>query len=136
MNMKTGFIKWDDEDDDNDNKYNGTSLPDGNYDTETLINYCCEDGGYWFNSIELPVDNPFYLLPHKSPHCQRVKWALSSLEFIVYDTENDNNNDKFSGSHVFAEEVESLPKIYYCYYEGMIKLRRKFIRNLLPVLLQ
>ena len=137
--MFDGSIKWDDEDNQNRNYQSGI-LPDGTDDSDsygsTTIKYCCQEHGYWFNSIELPVDRPFYLLPHKSPHCQRVKWALSSLEFIVYDTENENNNDKFSGSHVYAEEVESLPKIYYCYYEGMIKLRRKFIRNLLPVLLQ
>ena len=120
--MFNGSIKWDDEDYRNINDQSGI-LPDGtygyNYGT-TTIEYCCQDEGYWSNSIELPVDRPFYLLPHKSPNCQRVKWALSSLEYIVYDTENYNKSDTFSGSHVFTNKVKSLPKIYYCYYEGMI----------------
>ena len=120
--MFDGSIKWDDEDYQNRNYQSGI-LPDGTYGYHygtTTIEYCCQDEGYWFNSIELPVDRPFYLLPHKSPNCQRVKWALSSLEYIVYDTENDDNSDTFSGSHVFTNKVKSLPKIYYCYYEGMI----------------
>ena len=107
-NMQTGSIKWDDENSKNGNKKSHTYyLPDGTYSPDTLIRYCCQDEGYWFNYIELPIDRPFYLLPHKSPNCQRVKWALSSLEYIVYDTENDDNRDQFSGSHVFTNKVES-----------------------------
>ena len=120
--MFDGSIKWDDEDDKNYNYQSGI-LPDGTYDSNsygsTTIKYCCQEHGYWFNSIELPVDRPFYLLPHKSPHCQRVKWALSSLEYIVYDTENYYNRDTFTASYVFSNENESLPKIFYCYYQGM-----------------
>ena len=121
--MFEGSVKWDDENLKNDNRQSGI-FPDGTYQLDypysTTIEYCCQDKGYWFNSIRLPVDRPFYLLPHKSPNCQRVKWALSSLEYIVYDTENYNKSDTFSGSHVFTNKVKSLPKIYYCYYEGMI----------------
>ena len=125
--MQTGSIKWDDEDTNNKNKESSTYyLPDGTYGDNTLIRYCCQNEGYWFNSIELPVDRPFYLLPHKSPNCQRVKWALSSLEYIVYDTENYSNVDQFSRSHVFTNKVKSLPKIYYCYYEGMTTFCNKF----------
>ena len=115
-----GSTRWDDEDTDNKNE-KSYYLPAGIYDGNTLIHHCCQDEGYWFNSIELPVDHPFYLLPYKSSDCQRVKWTLSSLEYIVYDTENDDNRDQFSGSHVFTNKFKSLPKIYHCYYEGMIR---------------
>ena len=120
--MFDGSVKWNDQNYNNNNHQSGI-LPDGTYYNHygpTTIEYCCQDEGYWFNSIELPVDRPFFLLPHKSPNCQRVKWALSSLEYIVYDTENYNNGDTFSGNHVFTNKVKRLPKIYYCYYEGMI----------------
>ena len=120
--MKVGWIKWDDEDYGyrvNKNERDGI-LPDGVYDSNTKVYYCCEDRGEWSNSIELPINRPFYLLPHKSANCQRVKWALSSLEYIVYDTEDYSNGDNFTDSHVFSNEEKSLPKIYYCYYKGMI----------------
>lgn len=117
--MEDGSITWDDEDHDhntNKNEINGY-LPDGQYDVNTRIYYCCQNQGYWYNPVELPVDRPFYLLPY-SRNCQRVKWALSTLEYIIYDTEDDQNGDQFDGTHVFTNQVKSLPKIYYCYYKG------------------
>lgn len=115
--MKSGSIAWDDEDDGNRNQEDGV-LPDGEFNGNTKIFYCCQVQGQWYNSIELPVDHPFYLLPYSSNNCQRVKWALSTLEYIIYDTEDYRNTDRFSGEHVFTNQVRSLPEIYYCYYEG------------------
>ena len=116
--MVNGSIKWDDEDTDNKNKYNG-SVPDGSYKSDTLIKYCCQAQGKWYQSIELSTELPFYLLPLGSTKCQRVKWAVSSLEYIIYDTEdNTNNTDTFIGSHVFSDQVKSLPKVFYCYYQS------------------
>jgi hypothetical protein len=117
--MNSGSIKWDDEDSQNNNSFGGT-LPDGNFDGDTLIEFCCQNQGLWSNSIQLPVDKPFYLLPRNSQNCQRVKGAISTLDYIIFDTEDSNNHDTFILSHVFAIEDKSLPKIYYCYYRGKI----------------
>ena len=118
--MKEGFIKWDDEDypnKDSNDKY-GT-LPDGDYkDKDTQISYCCNDQGDWKQPIQLPINEPFYLLPHKTKNCQRVKGALSTLEYITYDTEEDNNHDDFHASHAYTTGGKGLPKVYYCYYTG------------------
>ena len=117
--MKSGQIKWDDEDTGNTNNFGG-SLPDGTFDDDTIIKYCCQDQGLWTKSIQLPVDKPFYLLPYNSKSCQRVRGAISTLDYINFDTENTDNFDAFTPSHVFANKDRSLPKIYYCYYEGKI----------------
>lgn len=119
--MKSGFIDWDDEDYNNDWKKNERYgiLPDGEYRRSiTRIYYCCQNQGDWYKSIVLPTDRPFYLLPLNYPKCQRVKWALSLLEYIKYDTEATQNLDRFSGFHAFSDKVNGLPKIYYCYYYG------------------
>ena len=122
--MKEGSVKWDDEDLSNKNQKKGT-LPDGTYDKNTMIKYCCQDEGHWYNAVQLPVDRPFYLLPHnsasfKNPKCQLVKWAMSWLEYIVYNTEKRNNHNALKGSHVFVHSSrESLLTMYYCYYKGM-----------------
>ena len=116
--MTEGSIRWDDEDSHNKNGYSGY-LPD--YDNDfagVILYYCCHTAGKWYKPIELPTEKPFYLLPYGSRNCQRVKWAVSSLEYIVYDTEDTDNLDEFEGDHVFTDKVESLPKVYYCYYEG------------------
>ena len=121
--MKEGSVTWDDENSRNNNRKKGT-LPDGTYDENTMIKYCCQDEGHWYNAVQLPVDRPFYLLPHnsasfKNPKCQLVKWAMSWLEYIRYDTNDWKNSDELKGSHVFVHSGESLLTMYYCYYKGM-----------------
>lgn len=116
--LTSGFIKWDEEDTKNNNIKSGI-LPSGTFDDNTKIEYCCQVGSSTA-SIELPVEKPFYLLPHNTNDCQRVKGAISTLEYIVYDTEEENNHDEFNQDHVFTNKEKGLPKIYYCYYEGKI----------------
>ena len=116
--MTSGGVRWDDEDNNNKNRKGGF-LPDGSYNQDTVIEYCCQTDGNWYDSIELPVSQPFYLLTSSStdtPKCQIVKWALSYLEYIVFDTEDNNNKDSQGGEHLFLDGE----KKYYCYYEGML----------------
>ena len=127
--MTEGSILWDDEDSNNGNDKRGY-LPDLNQGysaQDTILHYCCQNQWKWYEAIELPTEKPFYLLPYGSQNCQRVKWAVSSLEYIIYDTEDTQPNwDQFNGHHVFTDEVKSLPKIYYCYYEGRNRLLELF----------
>ena len=147
--MTQGAIQWDDEDallfTTNKNEHGGT-LPDGVYDSNTKINYCCQNMGKWSGPIDLPIDRPFYLLPHNSstiPRCQRVKWAVSWLDYIDYDTTDVNSVDKSYGSHVFFERIRSssvIPfpstflRVHYCYYEGIsfhsICVKTRYIENI------
>ena len=61
--MRSGWVIWDDEDYKNKNSIGGF-LPDGSYDKDTKIEYCCQHEGHWYDSIELPVSQPFYLLTY------------------------------------------------------------------------
>jgi hypothetical protein len=116
--MAGGWVHWDDTDYKNKNSMGG-SLPDGVYNQDTKIYYCCQTDGNWYDSIELPVSQPFYLLTSNStdtPKCQMVTWAFSYLEYIVFDTEDKNNKDDQAGVHLFFDG----DKKYYCYYEGTL----------------
>ena len=116
--MDTGWVKWDDEDSSNRNKKGG-SLPDGSYNKDTVIRYCCQNASPWYDSIELPVIRPFYLLTSSStvsPKCQMVKWAFSYLEYIIFDTSDQSNADREGGKHIFLHGR----KLYYCYYKGTL----------------
>ena len=118
--MDDGFIHWDDEDNDNANANTKDGiLPDGTYNHDTEIYFCCRHQGNWYDPIELPVSVPLFLLPYNSKNCQRVKWAMSKQQYIIYETENEQNRDNFHQRHAYAENIgNNLPKIYYCYYEG------------------
>jgi hypothetical protein len=114
--MKSGWVFWDDEDYKDGNRKGGY-LPDGLCYVDTEIYYCCQTDGHWYDSIELPVSQPFYLLTSSSTDtskCQMVKWALSYLEYIVFDTEDDANWYYQEGEHLFLNRR----KLFYCYYEG------------------
>ncbi|XP_028404659.1 uncharacterized protein LOC114527212 [Dendronephthya gigantea] len=124
--MIQGDVTWDDVNIFNVNKHGGT-LPDGVYDSNTKIYSCCQNMGKWFESIELPIHRPFYLLPHNNfstprPRCQLVKWATSLMEYIDYDSV-EIKPDAFNGNHVFLQTIRSksgnqLLRVHYCYYEG------------------
>ncbi|XP_046857428.1 uncharacterized protein LOC124450810 [Xenia sp. Carnegie-2017] len=119
--MSSGFVQWDDEDDENSNKKGG-QLPHGTYNDDTVIHYCCQTDGKWYEPIELPVTQPFYLLTSNSltsPRCQMVKWATSEMEYISFNTKDDDNIDDFHEKHVFVNTSAglSLRKLYFCYYK-------------------
>jgi CUB/sushi domain-containing protein len=116
--MTTGWVRWNDTNYKNENG-NGGFLPDGSYDKNTKIYYCCQTDGNWYDSIELPVSQPICLLTSNStdtPNCQVVKWAFSYLEYIVFDTEDEINGDGQGGEHLFLD----VEKKYYCCYEGTL----------------
>ena len=115
--LSEGYIIWDDEDNDNINGIGGT-LPDGIYNDDTDISFCCRTDGNKSEPMPLPVRKPFYLLAYGSSECQRVKGALVSEEFIQYDTEDTDNADEWGGSHPFISTDTGFPTITYCYYES------------------
>lgn len=46
-----------------------------------------------------PPNLHFFLLAYKSAKCQMVKWAVASLEWIYFDTEDWNNHDQADGAY-------------------------------------
>ena len=116
INLTSGYIKWDDEDNNNKNNQTGT-LPDGVYDCNTKIEFCCRTDGDKNNPISLPTLKPFFLLAYDSAECQQVKWAVVSVEWIRFDNEDSSNADDQGGSHPHGAGIDN-HKIHYCYYQG------------------
>ncbi|CAH3171752.1 unnamed protein product, partial [Porites lobata] len=114
--LKKGYVFWDDEDDKNINKKGGT-LPDGIYDKDTLVYYCCRTDGDKYTPISLPVISPFYLKAFNTPECQRVKGAIATKEFIRFDTEDTRNKDRQNGSYPYGAGIAN-HLLLYCYYES------------------
>lgn len=120
VGMQRGSVLWDDENFSGMNKNNNSgSLPAGVYNQDTKIFFCCQTYGYYFNPIELPIDKPFYLMAWKG-HCQYVLNTVHRKEYIVYDTEDDNNHDKQTDPFPYGANFLPEPHIYYCYYEGKV----------------
>ena len=86
--MKTGFVSWDDSDPDGVNKKNfndkNGTLPDGVYNSNTRIEFCCRTDGNKNDAIVLTSEKPFFLLAYESPKCQMVKWATVRPDILRY----------------------------------------------------
>ena len=122
--LTKGFVLWDDDDENEDSKRSKTNnndeggiLPNGTYDHNTKIEFCCRTDGIKSHPILLPTDSPFYLLAYGSEKCQMVKWARVTQEWIHYDTENISNTDHANGTYPYRGG-EKHPTIHYCYYQG------------------
>lgn len=98
------------------NKKGGT-LPDGIYDKDTLVRYCCRTDGDIYTPISLPVKSPFYLNTFNTSECQRVEGAIATKEFIRFDTEDSGNKDQQNGSYPHCAGIAN-HRLNYCYYES------------------
>ena len=117
--LQSGWVLWDDENSStgtNKNSHAGV-LPAGAYQQDTEIFFCCQSTGSHDDPIELPVASPFYLIAFRS-QCQEVLNTIHTLEYIVYDTENDNNHDRKTFPYPYGVSFQE-PTIYYCYYKGI-----------------
>ncbi|XP_052059669.1 uncharacterized protein LOC127700292 [Mytilus californianus] len=110
--FSTGSIYWDDEDHANANSKNGV-LPDGTFDRNTRIYFCCRSDGSVYSRIRLPTSEPFYLYQYTSSICQRVRGMSVRKEFVKTDDEDSHNNSADSGRHPKKTDTT---RVHFCYY--------------------
>ena len=79
--LDEGFVIWDDENKDNKNSKVG-DLPEGLYNEDTKIFFCCSTSGSANKEIVLPNKSPFLLFAYKSILCQKVSnWKQATTSF-------------------------------------------------------
>ena len=109
-----GSVYWDDENYRNLNYISGT-VPDGEYNSNTLIHYCCRMDDEPSNSVVLPSDRPFCLI-RTQPQCQEV--VNMNVEDIIVRT--DDEDDRGDGNKVFGNHPYRAGgkdnSIRYCHY--------------------
>eukprot|EP00118_Oscarella_pearsei_P028812 m.2993 g.2993 ORF g.2993 m.2993 type:complete len:244 (+) comp9001_c0_seq1:343-1074(+) len=108
-----GSVKWDDEDSNNANSHGG-HMPDGHYDRNTVIDFCCRKDGATENPITLPTNKPFILLA-ASNLCQHVKGMHVQRQWFKWDDEDSNNSNHVSGVAPYSAGGRN-HRIYFCYY--------------------
>ena len=109
-------VIWDDEDSANQNSLGGL-VPDGHYDRNTKIEYCCRTDGYASIPIALPTGSPFVLIKSKSKQCQKVKGMGVTAEYFYWDNEDKSPISKVVGP-VGAELIANKNiKVHYCFYK-------------------
>ena len=101
----------------------GGTLPDGEYNEDTKIFFCCRTDGDKKKPMALPLGTPFYLMAFNSSECQQVEGALATQEYIQFDDEDESNKDSSNGAHAYEKGKVNLT-ISYCYYEGERRVAR------------
>ncbi len=122
-NCPTGFeegsIKWDDEDSRNANTAEGDTLPDGQFDHSTIIEYCCRSDGDHTQQILLPNIEPFILYQKTYEGCQAV-YRMTSKHLSIHTDDEDSSpqDNTCTGTYPYLEGgCSNNLNIYYCYYE-------------------
>ena len=109
-----GYVRWDDEDTRNRNDHRNP-LPDGVYNHNTLIQYCCRSDGNTNNKILLPTSMPFVLYRYDGT-CQKVLGMNDPQElYIRFDDEDDKNGNHCIGNYPDGNCLINR-SMYMCYY--------------------
>ena len=113
--MKKGSIYWDDEDSRNANKRGGI-LPDGTFNRNTRIYYCCRNDKHPHNEIYLPRDEPFFMIKYHRDGCQEVT-GMSVTEYTIKtDDEDRRNRNSVSSPYPYGAKGSN-HHVTYCYYD-------------------
>ncbi len=113
--FQNGQIYWDDEDSNNQNTVTGI-IPDGTYDSNTEIQYCCRSDGDTEKKIDLPNMRSFVLYQYSYKGCQEVSGMSSEEVMVMYDNEDTFNGSKCSGTTPYDNNDCKNHRIYMCYY--------------------
>ncbi|WAR01427.1 hypothetical protein MAR_007985 [Mya arenaria] len=113
-----GHIIWDDEDRNNKNDKWGV-MPDGDFNRNTRINYCCRKDGLYSHAITLPKDRPFVLLRFGGT-CQSVQGMDARDLHIRWDNEDKRNKDSAEGMYPDDTADHKNHKLHFCYYQQWV----------------
>ena len=107
-NFHSGSVFIDEEDE----EFSGTN--GGVLQGQETIFFCCRNDGSPSTPITLPSSRPFYLYRFGGK-CQQVKDMQVTPERILFDTENDNNEDEYDNDFHPDGKLEDV-EIELCYY--------------------
>lgn len=118
-----GYVLWDDAATwfgRSDGRQNSKGvLPDGEYNYNTKIFYCCRNDGSPYSAIQLPSSAPFYLLK-LGEVCQEVEGMTVAEEWVYWSDEKTTNLNTQDGVYpkvLRARSPKAYTKLFYCYYQ-------------------
>ena len=112
-----GYIWWDDV---GRELFQPSSIrPDGVYNDNTRIQFCCRHDGPAGDRIRLPTEKPFFLLKQGNS-CQLVEGMTVAEEYLYVDTQDFDLVTTMTSGQVPTNDygrVSGYMKLYYCYYK-------------------
>ena len=112
--FEEGSIKWDDKDLFNKNAKKG-ALPDGNFDKNTKLFFCCRNDAPLASGMVMPTRDRFVLYRYGG-RCQKVSGMEVQEDYIEWVNELVNNKDEVSGYYPDDYGQKRRHKLFYCHY--------------------
>ena len=111
-----GWLLWDDTDQLNSNRVTG-EVPEGVYDDDTLIYFCCREDGFASTPVTMPTDDNFFLFK-KTHACQEVEGMGVNEEWFRWDSEENLSRvrEYTGGSTPYNTGKDADHLLHYCYY--------------------
>jgi len=137
--FQEGYILWDDAapyfSTDIRQTFKGV-LPDGEYNHNTKVFYCCRTDGAAHISINTPSSAPFYLMKFGDV-CQEIDEMTVTEEWVQWADEKTANANDQGGAHpklIRSGRNSVYSRLYYCYYQTKPATRTKQILLILVYL--
>ena len=113
---KPGYIFWNDRNYDNQNRISGT-VPDGEYNGNTKIYFCCRRDASYTIPIYLPTERSFFLFRVDGSYgCQEVVGMNVRDEWVFWHSAFLNTNPRGGELYPYDEGNNYSHKIHFCYY--------------------
>ncbi|XP_060070123.1 uncharacterized protein LOC132550122 [Ylistrum balloti] len=112
-----GSITFDEDDSAPSSRPQGTgTLPDGNYNTNSKLYFCCKNDGSVAIQATFPRSTPFILYPYTVASCQLVSDMTDVPGYTFFDSEPNGNVDDSDGSIPYTTNGPPTWYIHHCYY--------------------
>ncbi len=111
----TGELYFDDEDDGNQNTADSL-LPDGTFNKDTRMQFCCRDDGSISTAISLPTSDSFILYQYISQGCQTVAGMTATEVTVKFDNEDVDNADECNDGPYNPLCASENHEIFMCHY--------------------
>lgn len=118
-------VFWDDEDFTSKSSIEGT-VPDGVYNRNTLIYYCCRSDAHPTNAIYLPTRMAFYLIRNHQDGCQKVDGMKVTEDILLINSGMASTQPKNEGEgpYLTVKDIQDCNfnpgqelSIHYCLYK-------------------
>ncbi|KAK6165412.1 hypothetical protein SNE40_022343 [Patella caerulea] len=110
-----GSIYWDDPTSGGNTNSKSGTLPDGVYNADTRMDFCCRQDDLPAHDIYLPTEKPFTLLRY-TRECQRVHGMGLTEHTMTWGEEHLGNHNSVSGAHPFDDGGANRHKLHICQY--------------------
>ena len=111
-------IYWDDVNTNNGNRKDGI-LPDGVYDGNTRIYFCCRNDRHPHHEIMLPTDGNWFLIRQHPEGCQRVMNMKVKDHWVWWDDQSSGDSSTGKVKPYDDSGTEGYPqdhRIHFCHY--------------------